>query len=277
MRLDSYLAQYFPEHSRSAWQKYILAGKVKVNNEVITSNKYMLGEDDAVTVDTFIESDVADFTPPIIYEDENVIVINKPIGILSHAKGGILNEQTVADFFKDKTTFGVDTNRAGIVHRLDRATSGVMIGAKNGETAKVLQRQFSDHKAKKTYIAIVKGIPDPAKARLELPIERNPKKPSQFRVGASGKSATTVYEVLKSNKDFSLIRLTPTTGRTHQLRVHMAYIGHPIVGDPVYNEKPADRMYLHAAEIEITTPKGKRQIFKADLPVEFTKFMKDNV
>lgn len=277
MRLDSYLAQYFPEYSRSAWQKYISAGKVKVNDGIVTSNKYMLGEDDAVTVDTFIGPDTVDFTLPIIYEDDNVIVINKPVGVLSHAKGGILHEQTVADFFKNKTTFGVDTNRAGIIHRLDRATSGVMIGAKNEETARLLQQQFSDHKAKKTYMAIVKGTPDPQKARLELPIERNPKKPSQFRVGANGKSATTVYEVLKSTKDFSLIRLTPTTGRTHQLRVHMAYIGHPIIGDPVYGDKPADRMYLHATEIEITIPKSKRQTFKADLPIEFTSLMKGSL
>lgn len=268
MRLDAYLAQYFPEHSRSAWQKYILAGKVKVNNIVITKNDYSLDEDDAVTVDTKPNEVLVDIDLPVIYEDDNVVVINKPVGVLSHAKGGIIDEQTVADFFSSRTSFGIDTNRPGIVHRLDRATSGVMIGAKNAETASLLQKQFSERKAKKTYIAIVVGTPDPVKAKLELPIERNPRHPSQFRVGTNGKSATTVYEVLKSNKKLSLLQLTPETGRTHQLRVHMDYIKHPIVGDIVYG-KADDRMYLHASSLEMTIPDGQRRVFTAPLPPEF--------
>lgn len=268
MRLDAYLAQYFPEHSRSAWQKYILAGKVKVNGKVATSNRQNLGEDDEVTVDTDSHVQLADIDLPVIYEDDNVVVINKPVGVLSHAKGGIVDEKTVADFFAKRTSFGADTNRPGIVHRLDRATSGVMIGAKNSETASLLQKQFSERKAKKSYTAIVTGIPDPVSAKLDLPIERNPRQPSQFRVGTNGKSATTTYEVLQSNKKMSLVKLTPETGRTHQLRVHMQYIKHPIVGDVVYG-KPADRMYLHASSLEITIPEGQRKVFEAPLPPEF--------
>ncbi|MDO8335702.1 MAG: RluA family pseudouridine synthase [Candidatus Saccharibacteria bacterium] len=272
MRLDSYLAQYFPEHSRSAWQKYILAGKVLVNGEVISSNDYTLDEDDVVTVDTKPNEQQIDIQLPVIYEDDNVIVINKPVGVLSHAKGGIINEQTVADFFATRTSFGIDTNRPGIVHRLDRATSGVMIGAKNVETAKLLQRQFSERKAKKSYNAIVQGAPEPPIAKLELPIERNPRHPSQFRVGTNGKSATTTYEVLQSTDKISLVKLTPETGRTHQLRVHMQYIKHPIVGDVVYG-KPAERMFLHASSLEITIPDGQRKIFEAPLPPEFMQKM----
>ena len=268
MRLDAYLAQYFPEHSRSAWQKYILAGKVKVNGKVATSNRKNLGEDDEVTVDTDSHVQLADIDLPVIYEDDNVVVINKPVGVLSHAKGGIVDEKTVADFFAKRTSFGVDTNRPGIVHRLDRATSGVMIGAKNSETASLLQKQFSERKAKKSYTAIVTGVPDPVSAKLDLPIERNPRQPSQFRVGTNGKSATTTYEVLQSNNKMSLVKLTPTTGRTHQLRVHMQYIKHPIVGDAVYG-KPAERMYLHASSLEITIPDGHRKVFEAPLPPEF--------
>lgn len=268
MRLDAYLAQYFPEHSRSAWQKYILAGKVKVNDEIITSNDYTLGEDDIVTVDTESNKKLDDIQLPVIYEDDNVVVINKPVGVLSHAKGGILSEQTVADFFKHTTSFGIETNRPGIVHRLDRATSGVMIGAKNHETASLLQKQFSERRAKKTYTAIVVGTPEPAKAKLELPIERSPRHPSQFRVGTNGKAATTTYEVMQSSNNMSLIKLTPETGRTHQLRVHMQYIKHPIVGDFVYG-KPAERMFLHASSLEITIPNGQRKVFEAPLPPEF--------
>lgn len=268
MRLDAYLAQYFPEHSRSAWQKYILAGKVKVNDTAVTSNDYTLGEDDIVTIDTDSNKKLDDIQLPVIYEDDNVVVINKPVGVLSHAKGGILSEQTVADFFKHTTSFGIETNRPGIVHRLDRATSGVMIGAKNHETASLLQKQFSERKAKKVYTAIVEGVPQPTKAKLELPIERNPRHSSQFRVGTNGKSATTTYEVIKSNNNMSLVKLTPATGRTHQLRVHMQYLKHPIIGDVVYG-KPADRMFLHASSLEITIPNGQRKVFEAPLPPEF--------
>ncbi len=268
MRLDAYLAQYFPEHSRSAWQKYIAAGYVKVNGKVVTKNKITLGEDDEVTADT--NAKLVDLTIdlPVIYEDDNVVVINKPVGILSHAKGGIIEEATVADFFKDKTSYGSDTNRPGIIHRLDRATSGIMLGAKNAETASQLQKQFSKRKVKKTYIAIVKGTPKDREAHIELPIERNPNHPSQFRVGANGKYAATTYEVLESKNGKSMVKLMPETGRTHQLRVHMAHIGNPIIGDIVYG-KNADRMYLHAQRLEITIPGGERKVFEAPLPDEF--------
>ncbi len=272
MRLDAYLAQYFPEHSRSAWQKYIAAGNVKVNGEVVTSNKLTLGEDDEVTADTNAKLHDFSIDLPVIYEDDNVVVINKPVGILSHAKGGIVEEATVADFFKDKTSYGSDTNRPGIIHRLDRATSGIMLGAKNVETASQLQKQFSKRKVKKTYIAIVKGTPKDIEAHIELPIERNPSHPSQFRVGANGKYATTTYEVLESKNGKSMVRLKPETGRTHQLRVHMAHIGNPIIGDIVYG-KAADRMYLHALSLEITLPGGERKVFEAPLPDEFEKEM----
>ena len=272
MRLDAYLAQYFPEHSRSAWQKYIAAGYVKVNGEIVTSNKLTLGEDDEVTADTNAKLHDLSIDLPVIYEDENVVVINKPVGVLSHAKGGIVEEATVADFFKSKTSYGSDTNRPGIIHRLDRATSGVMLGAKNHETASQLQKQFSKRKVKKTYIAIVKGVPKDTEAHIELPIERNPSHPSQFRVGANGKYAATTYEVLESKNGKSMVKLMPETGRTHQLRVHMAHIGNPIIGDIVYG-KSADRMYLHALSLEITLPGGERKVFEAPLPDEFQKEM----
>lgn len=273
MRLDAYLAEYFPEHSRSAWQKYIAAGYVKVNGEVVTSNKLLLGEDDQVTADTNAKIENTDVTDlPIIYEDDNVVVINKPVGMLSHAKGGIVEEATVADFFKEKTTYAKDSNRPGIIHRLDRATSGVMLGAKNSETASQLQKQFSKRKVKKTYIAVVTGTPKETQARIDLPIERDPNKPSQFRVGANGKPAITNYEVIESKNGKSLVKLQPETGRTHQLRVHMAYIGTPIVGDEVYG-KSSSRMYLHALSLEITVPGGERKVFESPLPQEFAEQM----
>ena len=180
-----------------------------------------------------------------------------------------MNEEfTVADFFRTKSTYHADTSRPGIIHRLDRATSGVMIGAKDDKTASLLVKQFQNRKVKKTYYAVVEGVPKELKATIQLPIGRNPSKPSTFRVDPNGKSAETYYEVEKTNGKRSLIRLEPKTGRTHQLRVHMAYIGTPIVGDSVYGKKD-ERLFLHAAKLEITIPTSKRIVFEAPVPPEF--------
>lgn len=270
MRLDAYLAEYWPETSRTQWQKFIIAGYVKVNGEVETKVKKILEEDDEVTFELPKEPDYSDQTLPIIYEDENVVVINKPVGVLSHSKGATNEEFTVADFLRHKiksADFG-SGNRPGIIHRLDRATSGVMIGALNSKTASMLQRQFSDRKAKKTYLAIVAGVPKEKIALIDLPIARNPSAPSTFRVDPKGKSATTEYEVLAATDKMSLVLLSPKTGRTHQLRVHMQYIGTPILGDRVYG-KESDRMYLHAKSLEITIPKSDRRVFSTPIPPEF--------
>lgn len=274
MRLDAYLAQYWPEHSRSTWQKYVEAGYVMVNGEVEKSVKRSLGEDDEVTTDVPAAPDHSDKTLPVVYQDDNVVVINKPIGVLTHSKGALNDEFTVAEFFRPLTTYHADTNRPGIVHRLDRDTSGLLIGARNDEAASLLGRQFSDRKVKKTYYAVVQGSPKQPEALIDLPIGRNPKEPSSFRVDPSGKAAQTYYKVVGQTNGRSLIELRPTTGRTHQLRVHMAHIGTPIVGDRVYG-KPADRLYLHAAQLEITIPTSDRRTFTADLPVEFEEYRND--
>lgn len=268
-RLDLELVARFPGISRSTWQKHIKAGHVKVNGEPATSAKQeiVVMDDISATI-----PDATDFTAselPIIYLDDNVIVINKPVGVLSHSKGALNDEFTVADFFARYSTYNSDTNRPGIVHRLDRDTSGVMIGARNTETATLLQKQFSDRKTKKTYVAVLDGVPKSPKAQIDLPIGRNPSAPSTFRVDVKGKAALTKYEVLAEANNRSLVRLEPRTGRTHQLRVHMKYISTPILGDRVYG-KESDRLYLHAASLEITIPTSSRQTFEAPVPKQFT-------
>ncbi len=275
MRLDQYVAQFWPEYSRSVWQKYIALGYVKVNGEVVTVSKVSLGEDDEVTIDIPADPDYSQFTLPVVYEDDHVIAINKPHGILTHAKGEIADEFTVADYMRPRMAEPDDTNRPGIVHRLDRDTSGIMICAKDKETKTLLQKQFQDRKAHKSYLAIVRGTPKELTATLNLPIERNPKKPSMHRVGVNGKPSTTHYEVIGSNKTYSVIRLTPKTGRTHQLRVHMAYIGVPIVGDKLYGsaKSPIDRLCLHAESLEITIPVSRRETFTAKPPEDFKNLM----
>ena len=286
MRLDSYIAQYWSERSRAQWQKLIEAGHVYVNGEVCTKVSFELGEDDEVTVKA-PKPPVLDGNVDVIYEDDHVLVMNKPSGVLSHAKGLMPDEFTVAEFVRRHLHFTPDTNenRAGIVHRLDRDTSGVIIAAKDEDTVTFLQRQFHDRKAKKTYIAIVRGVPAHPKATIDVPIGRNPKRPSSFRVDPNGKQAQTHYEVLGSSRDMTVVRLKPTTGRTHQLRVHMAYIGMPIVGDELYGggTSPLARLCLHAYELEITIPRNAssdvdespRRTFTAPLPQDFRRLVDD--
>lgn len=284
MRLDLYLVQNYPEASRATWQKLIKRGDVTINGSVVIEPKLSVNETDDVKVKE-VGQTAAKIDLPVLYEDENVVVINKPAGILTHSKGALNDEFTVADFIKSRTplqgrSLQRESNRFGIVHRLDRATSGVIIGAKNLETLNKLQRQFSDRKVKKTYLAIVERTPKELQARIDLPIARNPKYPSQFRVDPKGKSAVTDYKVKETFVDGSaLIELKPLTGRTHQLRAHMAHIGAPIVGDAVYGLKnEIGRMFLYAAELEVTIPgkdnkaESQRKTFRADLPPDFTEW-----
>ncbi len=266
-RLDVELARRYPDNSRSTWQKYVKSGFVSVNGVIVNSPKHDVTEIDNIQINIPKQPDFSQSKLPIIYIDDNVIVINKPDGLLSHSKGAINDEFTVAEFFRKYTTYNLASNRPGIIHRLDRDTSGVMIGARNVETASLLQAQFSDRKVKKTYYAVLDGVPKMQKANIDLPIGRNPSAPSTFKVDSKGKTALTRYEVITSNQKSSLVKLQPATGRTHQLRVHMSYINTPIKGDKVYG-KPSDRLYLHAYSIEITIPSGDRRTFMADIPIE---------
>ena len=268
-RLDTYLYEHYKEISRSRWQKYIKDSRVSINGKTITTPSYKIDDKAIIDIKLPEEKKFEKEKLDILYLDDNVIVINKPAGILTHAKGADSDEFTVADFFKRYSTYALDTNRAGIVHRLDRDTSGVIIGARNNETANLLKKQFAKRLTKKTYIAITTGIPKLEKARIDLPIARNPKKPATFKVSSNGKVAITDYKVLKTNENYALIELMPKTGRTHQLRVHLNYINCPILGDKIYGTKKADRMYLHAEKLEITIPNKGRMTFEAKLPKEF--------
>ena len=274
-RLDTYLYEHYKEISRSRWQKYIKDSRVSINGKTITTPSYEIDDKAIIDIKLPEEKKFEKEKLDILYLDDNVIVINKPAGILTHAKGTESDEFTVADFFKRYSTYALDTNRAGIVHRLDRDTSGVIIGARNNETANLLKKQFAKRLTKKTYIAITTGIPKLEKARIDLPIARNPKKPATFKISSNGKVAITDYKVLKINENYALIELMPKTGRTHQLRVHLNYINCSILGDKVYGAKKADRMYLHAEKLEITIPNKGRITFEAKLPKEFKNIFKN--
>ena len=277
VRLDIYLSTKFDTTiSRSLWQKYIKAGYVSVNNKVVTTPKFEVDETDEIALN-LPEKEQADVDLPILYEDDDVIVVNKPSGLLTHAKGGLSDEPTVAEIIRPKTSFATDTDRPGIVHRLDRDTSGLLIVAKNPESAAHLQRQFAERTAKKTYVAITDGKPKLNAAKIDLPIGRNPSAPSTFRIDPNGKSAQTTYHVLVENDAQSLVELKPTTGRTHQLRVHLAHLNAPILGDRVYGKSSDCRMMLHAQKLEITLPSGERKVFEAAVPDEFKKFFPEDL
>jgi len=277
MRLDIYLSTKFDTTiSRSLWQKYIKAGYVSVNSKVVTTPKFEVDETDEIALN-LPEKEQANVDLPILYEDDDVIVVNKPSGLLTHAKGGLSDEPTVAEIIRPKTSFATDTDRPGIVHRLDRDTSGLLIIAKNPESAAHLQRQFAERTAKKTYIAITDGKPKLNAAKIDLPIGRNPSAPSTFRIDPNGKPAQTTYHVLAENDAQSLVELKPTTGRTHQLRVHLAHLNAPILGDRVYGKSSDCRMMLHAQKLEITLLSGERKVFEAAIPDEFKRFFPEDL
>lgn len=288
VRLDAYLAER-EGMPRSLVQKLIKAGVAMVNGEVVTRPARSVSGADNVVFQPPPAPDegewLAGFSRYVIYADDNVIVVNKPAGMLVHAKGGIAKELTVADYVRsqfnpDELADNADNNRLGIVHRLDRATSGVMICARNLATASYLSRQFAERKAKKVYLALVSSLPGHSAARINLPIGRSRRAPATFVVDGNGKVAITDYTVQKEYPDGrALLELRPLTGRTHQLRVHLAYLGCPIVGDAVYGHaRYGDRLMLHAYQLEISIPGqdgAERRIFTAPLPADFREAIGD--
>ena len=269
-RLDHLLVEKYPDYNRSTLQKFIRAGYVTVNGQI--ADKPNLQFEKSATIDLNVPErqstrQVPD--PVVIYEDDHVKVVDKPAGLLSIAKGDYCSEPTLEDY-------GL------LVHRLDRDTSGVVILAKDEETRGMLRRQFQERKAHKVYYAVVHGRPKLDEAKIDLPIARDRNHHTTFRVDPNGKQSTTFYKVVKSNDIYSLIELRPVTGRTHQLRVHLQYLGVPILGDRVYGDKDDQtRLFLHAHELEITIPgptsesDNIRKTFSSPLPAEFSAFFEE--
>lgn len=262
-RLDHLLVKQHPEYNRSSLQTFIKSGFVTVDGAVVTKPNSKFEANAKITLNV-PESAKLPPRPPVIYEDDHVLVLDKPAGLLSMAKGEYCPEPTLEDY-------GL------LVHRLDRDTSGTVILAKDPETQKMLRKQFQDRKTHKTYYAIVAGQPKLPEAMIDLPIARNLKRPTTFQVDQNGKPSQTYYKVLAQNDKYSLLELRPVTGRTHQLRVHLKYLGTPILGDIVYGE-PDERLFLHAKDLEITIPGnagGERRVFTTSLPEEFTNKMEE--
>lgn len=271
-RSDKLLAEQLPQFPRTALTRLFDKNLVWLNGKP-TKPGHKLRTGDSLSADLSpLDIKIEDIELPILYEDDDVLVINKPSGVISHARGKYFDEPSVASFIRQKT--GQKGERSGIVHRLDRATSGVMICAKNQETLVFLQKQFSLRKVNKTYIAIIEGSPPTDKGTIDMPIGRSLKTPAMFRVTEDGKQALTHYRTIAKQLDSTTLELSPETGRTHQLRVHLKHLGHPIVGDILYGGRTASRLMLHAARLEITLPGGRRTTFRAPIPNDFQSISK---
>ncbi len=269
-RLDQLLIEKFPDKSRSSLKKLILASKVTVDGKTINTPSELFSDGVELQIDDQVTKiQATEFE--IIFEDESLIVFNKPVGVLSEAKPGVEAEFTVADFLRQRGDFATNDDRGGLVHRLDRDTSGIMIGAKNAKTRDFLKQQFKDRLVEKQYLALVSKPFKHTVFKIDLPIKRS-LAGGKFTVDATGRAAETIVELQKKCADnLYLLKLMPKTGRTHQLRVHLAYLGNPILGDKLYGNKSANRLFLHSSSIAFCHPNGKQMTFSAKIPAEFTQ------
>lgn len=216
--------------------------------------------------------------PKIIFEDSSLLVIDKPAGVVVD-RAKTTKEKTIQDWLEDylKIKGGGVGSRAGIVHRLDKETSGLLLVAKTEKAFKNLQKQFKERKVTKRYLALVHGQVKPKEGTIEVPIARSPYNRKKFGVFLGGRQSQTKYRVKKYYSDYSFLELMPKTGRTHQIRVHLKYLGHPIVGDEKYGGRKTvrkdrqwcPRQFLHASFLSFVHPKTKKKVkFTSFLPAE---------
>ena len=279
MRLDEYVKNKF-DVSRSKAQKLNADNLVLVNKEH-KNNSYIVEENDIVELienKEYIPSKFKSENIPldIVYEDKDLVIINKPSGMVVHpASGNYENTLVNALIYRYNLD---DTNvRSGIAHRIDKDTSGLVIVAKNDKTLELLTDMFKNKEIKKTYVAIVDGVINNKSATIKAPITRDVKDRKKMMVGKDGKNSITHFYVIKTFKNNTYISLNLETGRTHQIRVHMAYIGHPVTNDKVYGkENTSFGQYLHASKLEFIHPITKKEIIvEAPLPEEFMEKLKE--
>lgn len=208
------------------------------------------------------------------YSDDDLLVVDKPAGLLTHATTHS-NEPTLADWAKSHTSDD-EPLRAGIVHRLDRDTSGLIIIAKNKSAKQYLQKLLKAREIKKTYTALVRGIPALPEAKIDLPLGRSLRAPTKRRVNLDGKSAITYYKVISELAGKALLEVKPESGRTHQIRVHLAHIGHPIIGDEQYGGgSHLPRQFLHASRLEFIGPSQQVIDVSSPLPKDLEQFLQE--
>lgn len=285
-RIDEVLFSWGIAPTRSKVQSLIKDEKVLVNGKPIKSH-YILKNGDIVNYQSYTSKPLClegDNIPlDIIYEDDDVLVINKQRGLVVHPGNGNHSGTLVnALIYRDKNLAkGSTTDRPGIVHRIDKDTSGLLVVAKNDEAFASLANQLSDHSMHREYLALVKGIIDENDAKIDAPIGHDPRRPTRFAVnGRDPREAVTYLHVVKRYplENVSLVSCELKTGRTHQIRVHMDYIGHPVIGDPLYGEGNRtlfdNGQLLHAYKLTFTHPRtGKLVSFDAPLPADFQEIL----
>ena len=283
-RLDAYLAAAHPAISRSRWKQLIEAGHVLLNGVAVRKSNTALSSGSELRCDLPEPEPVGlvatDIPLAILYEDADLIVLNKPAGLVVHPAPGHAADTLVNALLhhcSDLQGIGGEL-RPGIVHRLDKDTSGVLVVAKNEAAVAALVAQFSSHFVQKEYLALVWGAPKKPTGTVELPVGRHPVHRQKMAVTEKGRAAATHYEPLAAGPLASLLRVRIETGRTHQIRVHLAHLGHPVVGDSTYGRArqglPAElnvsRQMLHAHVLKIAHPRDGRPLaFTAPPPPDF--------
>lgn len=283
VRLDKALAD-LTELTRSQANEAIKKGEVLVNGKVVKA-KYAVKEGDEITYhlpeEEVLEILAEDIPLEIIYEDQDVAVVNKPQGMVVHPSAGHTSGTLVnALMYHIKDLSSINgVVRPGIVHRIDKDTSGLLMIAKNDNAHRSLAAELKDKKSLRQYLAIVHGNLPNDRGVIEAPIGRSDKDRKKQAVIAGGRDALTRFKVLERFGHYTLVELTLETGRTHQIRVHMAYIGHPVAGDPLYGPKKSlkgNGQFLHAATLGFTHPTTKEEmVFSAEVPEIFEKTLDD--
>jgi len=288
-RLDKFLAEQILKLSRAKIQSMISAGEVKVNGKVVNKPAYKLETGDKVSA-LVTETDeelptVQNIALDVIFEDENVIVINKPAGLVVHPGAGN-TENTLVNallFHWPQIAHVGEAARPGIVHRLDKDTSGVLVVAKTASGYTWLVKQFKTRKAKKSYLALVDGKPPTPTGRIETRIGRDERHRQRMAVtyGDQGRKADSEFFTVAEYRDHTLLEVNPLTGRTHQIRVHLAFLGCPVVGDQIYgrrkNSLDTDRFFLHASKLSLRLPGNEEDTeFTAPLPADLQTIL-DNL
>ena len=285
-RLDKFLVSLFPDQSRARVQAWIKDGHVNVEGETITKSGYKLDDGAEVVVQVPATKDVGlipeDIPLDVIFENDDLVVINKPAGMVVHPSAGHESGTLVHAVLAHAPELeGIGGEyRPGVVHRLDKDTSGLILFAKNDQSLRWLQKQFKNRLVEKYYLTLVDGHPPTDKGRIEAPIGRDPAHRQKMAIVTAhkGKPAYSEYEVLKKFKEHSLIRVRILTGRTHQIRLHMEFLGCPVVGDNIYGRRHSSvdisRQFLHAAELKIMLPNEEEpHHFKAELPEELSSLI----
>ena len=283
IRVDKYISDELDEIPREKIKDFIKASLIKVNNEKVKpSTKLKMGDEIFIDDSLFEVPEIVpeDIPLDIVYENEDYAIINKQKNLIVHPAGSIVTGTLVnALLFK----YGYDglshiggEDRPGIVHRLDKDTTGLMVIAKNNESYRYLKELFETRKVRKEYLAIVFGNFDQKSGRIENFMDRDPHNRRKMAVRPSGRKAISEYQVLSEVDGFSLVKVHIITGRTHQIRVHMTEINHPLLGDPVYgnfkHKFNLDHPLLHCTHLAFTDKNGREMVFDKEVPEEFEKY-----